>query len=41
MIGSKQFQEEWMAYDKIVRESGVSKKTLWLDLRGNHGLLQI
>jgi hypothetical protein len=36
-IGSKQYVEEWLIYQKVLEESGVAKKTQWLDVRGNHG----
>ncbi|XP_067136541.1 transmembrane protein 62-like isoform X2 [Centruroides vittatus] len=35
-LGSRQFEEEWKTYQKILFESGVSKETVWLDIRGNH-----
>jgi len=37
--GSMQFQDEWKQYDRILRESGILEKTVWLDTRGNHGQL--
>ncbi|XP_023244623.1 transmembrane protein 62-like [Centruroides sculpturatus] len=35
-LGSRQFEEEWKTYQKILFESGVAKETVWLDIRGNH-----
>ncbi|KAM3181446.1 hypothetical protein ACTXT7_014365 [Hymenolepis weldensis] len=35
--GSQQFKKEWIAYNQIIKESGVTKDVIWLDLRGNHG----
>lgn len=37
-IGSEQYVEEWQIYNKILQESGVAKKTEWLEVRGNHGI---
>ncbi|VDM32239.1 unnamed protein product [Hydatigera taeniaeformis] len=39
MRGSRQFEVEWAAYDRIVRRFCASRRTIWLDMRGNHGLL--
>ena len=36
--GSRQFEDEWKQYDRVLRETGVLDKTVWLDTRGNHGL---
>ncbi|RNA06800.1 BRO1 domain-containing BROX, partial [Brachionus plicatilis] len=36
MMGSGQNEQEWRTYQKIVIDSGVSKFTKWLDVRGNH-----
>lgn len=35
-MGSKQYLNEWKHYKRILDESGVTKKTIWLDVRGNH-----
>lgn len=32
-----QNDEEWEAYNRIVTKSKVQEKTVWLDIRGNHG----
>ena len=37
MLGSKQYIEEWATYRDILHTSGVLNKTVWLDIRGNHG----
>jgi hypothetical protein len=37
MQGSEQFLEEWVTYWNVLQESNVLKKTIWLDMRGNHG----
>lgn len=38
MLGSQQFIEEWATYSDILKHSGVLNKTVWLDIRGNHGM---
>ncbi|XP_032515183.2 transmembrane protein 62-like [Danaus plexippus] len=35
-LGSSQFKTEWVYYHNIIKESGVTEKTTWLDIRGNH-----
>ncbi|XP_066245016.1 transmembrane protein 62-like [Euwallacea similis] len=35
-IGSQQFESEWRHYKDILQEYDISKKTIWLDIRGNH-----
>ncbi|XP_063982215.1 transmembrane protein 62-like [Diachasmimorpha longicaudata] len=35
-MGSKQSLDEWKHYKRVLDESGVLKKTTWLDVRGNH-----
>lgn len=39
MRGSRQFEMEWVAYERTVRKFCASRRTIWLDMRGNHGLL--
>lgn len=36
-IGSEQYEAEWRHYRDILNETHVRKKTVWLDIRGNHG----
>ena len=36
-MGSAQQIEEWEIYKNILLESEVVNKTVWLDIRGNHG----
>lgn len=36
-IGSQQFETEWRHYRDILKENDIGNKTLWLDIRGNHG----
>lgn len=36
-IGSRQYEEEWQYYSSVLKECGVQQKTVWLDVRGNHG----
>ncbi|XP_008553541.1 transmembrane protein 62 [Microplitis demolitor] len=35
-MGSKQSLEEWQHYERVLKETAVTKKTTWLDTRGNH-----
>ncbi|XP_026752067.1 transmembrane protein 62-like [Galleria mellonella] len=35
-LGSSQVQTEWVYYYNIIKESGVTKNIVWLDIRGNH-----
>lgn len=37
LIGSRQFLEEWQYYGDILRDTKIVERTLWLDIRGNHG----
>lgn len=39
--GSMQFVNEWKQYDRILRESEVLEKTVWLDTRGNHDAFDV
>lgn len=34
---SQQYEDEWKIYHEILTTSNVKNKTIWLDLRGNHG----
>lgn len=36
-MGSKQILEEWQYYKQVLDDVEISKRTLWLDVRGNHG----
>lgn len=36
-IGSEQYEDEWKHYRDILNQTHVRKKTVWLDIRGNHG----
>ena len=36
-LGSKQYIDEWKSYRKVLKNSKVLDKTVWLDIRGNHG----
>lgn len=40
MLGSRQYIEEWLMYQNILNETGVTNNTIWLDIRGNHGNCQ-
>ncbi|CAG2064344.1 unnamed protein product, partial [Timema podura] len=35
-MGSRQIVQEWQMYRNLLKECHVHKKTLWLDIRGNH-----
>ncbi|KAJ2950121.1 hypothetical protein O0L34_g11468 [Tuta absoluta] len=35
-LGSTQWKTEWIYYHNIIKESGVTEDTIWLDIRGNH-----
>ena len=35
-MGSKQILEEWQYYKQVLDDAEISKRTLWLDVRGNH-----
>lgn len=39
-MGSTQQLKEWEMYRNLIFESGVLNKTVWLDVRGNHGMLK-
>ena len=39
--GSKQFDEEWIAYFNILQQTGVLEKTIWFDIRGNHDAFNV
>ena len=36
--GSKQFPDEWETYHEVVKKCKEKVKT-WLDIRGNHGIV--
>lgn len=35
-LGSSQVKTEWVYYHNIIKESGITDDTVWLDIRGNH-----
>lgn len=37
-MGSAQQIKEWRIYKNILYESQAVNKTIWLDIRGNHGI---
>lgn len=36
-LGSRQYEGEWKIYRDILDSANVQNKTLWMDIRGNHG----
>lgn len=36
-MGSKQILAEWQYYKRVIDETNIKERTLWLDVRGNHG----
>lgn len=36
-FGSRQFESEWKTYSDILSETNIRERTLWMDIRGNHG----
>lgn len=38
-FGSRQYVGEWEAYRKAIDDSAILNKTIWMDIRGNHGKL--
>lgn len=36
-FGSRQYEFEWKTYSEILNESNIRDRTLWMDIRGNHG----
>ncbi|EDO48624.1 predicted protein, partial [Nematostella vectensis] len=41
LLGSQQYPEEWETYYGILQNSGVTHKTKWLDIRGNHDAFDV
>lgn len=35
---SRQFEDEWRIYNEIITAANVRNKTIWMDIRGNHGI---
>lgn len=38
-FGSRQYKYEWEIYRKAIDDSNILNKTVWMDIRGNHGIL--
>lgn len=39
LLGSQQFKQEWSWYRDTLIKNNIINKTVWLDIRGNHGQL--
>ena len=37
LMGSEQYPEEWHQYYQTLKDTKVMEKTVWLDVKGNHG----
>lgn len=40
-LGSRQFLKEWEIYGHILSKHSILNRTMWLDIRGNHGEFHI
>nr|XP_002129413.1 transmembrane protein 62 [Ciona intestinalis] len=40
-VGSTQYKVEWETYNKILRDTDVTNRFLWLDVRGNHDTFDV
>lgn len=38
-MGSRQYVQEWELYKDTLEACKVTEKTVWLDIRGNHGII--
>lgn len=36
-LGSDQIEQEWIWYHEVLNSTRIRDRTVWLDLRGNHG----
>lgn len=36
-LGSRQLEKEWKIYNETLSLANVRNKTIWMDIRGNHG----
>lgn len=41
LTGSMQYEDEWVTYQKILAESKVTKRYIWLDIKGNHDTFDV
>ena len=39
-LGSRQYEVEWQTYRNTLDHAHVTEKTIWIDVRGNHGKLK-
>lgn len=40
-VDSQQYEDEWQTYYKIIKETKVAEKYVWLDIRGNHDAFDV
>ena len=42
LTGSRQYEHEWKEYNRVINQNKqLLKETLWLDVRGNHGMVKL
>lgn len=41
ILGSDQYIEEWKAYHNVLEDTGISNKTIYMDIRGNHDTFNV
>lgn len=40
-IGARQYVREWQIYNDILARTNVKNRTLWMDIKGNHGMCSV
>lgn len=38
-LDSVQYLDEWQSYQQVIEDSDVTRRYIWLDIRGNHGMI--